>query len=331
MVAFFAASQFALTPLLPLRVARSGGAAVAAPLASLALPAGVGGEAAAAPRLRLRRIAGRGGTMELNASVTLVEAGCISIALIAEPGDTPGFRGLNFSAASGDHVWRQQLYGVDSRPRNQAHVVRSTPGGGMASPKDARVVAGDTLAVYGKAVAGKKSPHLARFAVELVGDAAAHAPGSATAAAQPAAAAAAAKTPVKVPFGADKPVLSGSSDERHDRRRCSSLLKGAAAGGGGGGAAALGDDAAMLPDLPDAARVADGTLPQPVRAFPFAFLQVATADTRRSVAWASSSATRRRSIWAWRRATTRSWRRPRRFRSAWRGLRTVMMILRIRR
>ena len=250
----------ALTPF----VARSGAAAAAAPpLASLALPVGVGGvggEAAAAPELRLRRIAGFGGTMVLNATVTLVEAGCIASALITAPGDTPGFRGVSFSAASGDRVWRQQLYGVDSRPKNQAHVVRSMPGR-MASAKDTRVIAGDTLAVYGKATAGKPPPHLATFAVELVADAA-HAP---DAAAPPAAAA----TPVKAPFGADKPALSGSSDERHDRRRCSSLAKGDATGGGVGNGAddAAGDAAEVVAKVvAEDAAMPDSSPPQPVRA-----------------------------------------------------------------
>ena len=272
-----------------LPLAQPGAAPATAPRASLVLTVGggVGGAGAAAggvgapgapPQLRLRRIAGRGCSNALHSTVTLVDGIAIDVSEIAAHGETPGFRGMSFSAASSDRTWRQQLYGVDYRTKNHAHVLRVKPDGILSSSKDTRVAAGDLLHVYGKAATGLRSPLLATFRVELVDDAAAAPAVAARADAASGAVAMvnlpphpeppAAATPFKVPFGADKPVLSGGSDERHDRRRCSSLVTAAADGGGVeapvDGAAALAADAVVDAAMPD---VACSHLPQPVRAF----------------------------------------------------------------
>lgn len=217
--------------------------------------------AAALPRLRLRLVAG-GGTMAPDEMFDVAEGGVIMAAAMS--GEAQGFRGMSFfSFPSGDGVWRQQLFGVTNDVKNIAHVVRTKPGG-MPSKSDTRVVAGDTLAVYGKAKMGVSPPHLASFLVELPAhDAAEAALGDAAVLPRPLAAAA--TTPAKVPFGADKPVVSGGSDERHDRRRCSSLLKAAVAGNNAQTLDQSAHDAALDGAMPNVACVG-GDLPPPVRA-----------------------------------------------------------------
>ena len=216
--------------------------------------------AAALPRLRLRLVAG-GGTMAPDEMFDVAEGGVMAAAM---SGEAQGFRGMSFfSFPSGDGVWRQQLFGVTNDVKNIAHVVRTKPGG-MPSKSDTRVVAGDTLAVYGKAKMGVSPPHLASFLVELPAhDAADAALGDAAVLPRPLAAAA--TTPAKVPFGADKPVVSGGSDERHDRRRCSSLLKAAVAGNNAQTLDQSAHDAALDGAMPNVACVS-GDLPPPVRA-----------------------------------------------------------------